>query len=163
MRDKLKKIISRVFLPVFISIVMGAICGHIIYNIYIDKNDVVFSSNIVYVLQTGAFSNYNNMRANSLSNNYVYYEDNGLFKTIIGITHDEDNIAKIKSVYNTDIVVSKYLINDFNLYNKIVEFDNKIKNENNKDIINELMQSMLKKYQDFKNIELVKVEKEDIN
>ena len=154
MKDKIKKMIKKVVLPLFISVLMGGICGHLVYEIYIDNNDVAFSSNIVYVLQTGAYSDYNNMRANSLSNDYIYYEDDGMFKTIIGITQDKDNIDKIKNAYGDDIVVGKYLISDYALYKKIKEFDDRIKKEDDSKRINSLVIAMLKIYQEKKNIEL---------
>lgn len=158
----MKRIIIRLFkrlvLPIFISIIMGGVCGHIIYSIYSDNNEMVFSSNVVYLLQTGAYSDYNNMRINSLSNDYVYYEDDGLYKTIIGITTSKNNIDKIKKAYGSDIVVSKYLINDVNLYNKIKSFDIKISKESNNKKINSLVLSMLKIYKDNSNIELIDIQ-----
>ena len=36
------------------------------------------------------------MKASSLSNNYIYYEDEGKYNTIIAITKNKDNIDKIK-------------------------------------------------------------------
>ena len=157
MKDKFKAFFKRVVVPIFISVLMGAVCGNVVYSIYIDNNEIAFSSNVVYLLQTGAYSNYNNMRTNTLSNDYVYYEDAGMYKTIIGINQDSNNIEKIKKAYGGEIVVNKYLISDINLYNKIKEFDNKLKQEEDKNKINELVISMLKEYEHINNIELTKI------
>lgn len=158
----MKGIIIRLFrklvLPVFVSIVMGCLCGHVIYNIYTDNKTIVFSNNIVYLLQTGVYSDYNNMRVNSVSNDYVYYEEDGFFKTIIGITTNKDNVNKIKKAYGKDIVVNKYLINNLDLYNKIKSFDDKISKESDNKKINDLVISMLNIYKDNLNIELAPVQ-----
>lgn len=158
MKDRIERIFKRIVVPIFLSILVGGVCGHIVYSIYIDSNDVVFSGKTVYVLQTGAYSNYNNMRANSLSNDYIYYEDAGMYKTLIGITQDKDNIDKIKKAYGADIAVSKYLMDDNDLYNEIKLFDNHIKNEQDEKKINDLIISMLEKYHTKKNMQLVKIE-----
>ena len=156
-KNKIKVVLKKIVLPVFVSIMMGGISGSIIYSIYTDNNDVAFSGNTVYLLQTGAYSNYDNMRANSLSNDYIYYEDDGLFKTIIGLTHNLENVEKIRSIYKDDIVVNKYLINNKDLFNQIVEFDDALKKENDTTKISELVVSMLKKYHDISNMQLTKI------
>ena len=157
MKDKLKLFFKKIIIPIFISVLMGAFCGNTVYGIYIDNNEIVFSSNVVYLLQTGAYSNYNNMRTNALSNDYVYYQDAGMYKTIIGITQDSNNIEKIKEAYGGEIVVSKYLISDTKLYNKIKEFDNELKLVEDKNKINELVISMLKEYEHINSIEFTKI------
>ena len=158
MREKLRKILKKVIMPLVISVVFGGVCGNLVYNIYTSDNELAFSSNIIYLLQTGAYSNYDNMRANSLSNDYVYYEDDGMYKTIIGITQDKDNIDRIKKIYGGDIVVKTYSINDTDILDKIKNFDLKIKKEDDDREVHKLVLSMLKTYKDKKNIHLVKID-----
>ena len=158
MKNIVKSFSKKVVLPILISIVVGATCGNVIYDIYNKGNKLTFNNNIVYLLQTGAYSDYNKMRTNSLSYDYAYYEESGMYKTIIGITQDKNNINKIKKAYGDDIVVSKYVINDLNLFNKIKEFDLKLEKEDDSKKINELVLSMLKLYDTKNNIELTKLE-----
>ena len=158
MKDIVNKFSKKVILPILISVLMGTVCGHVVYSIYNKGNKLIFSNNIVYLLQTGAYSNYNNMRTNSLSHNYAYYEDAGMYKTVIGITHDKDNIDKIKSAYGNDIVVSKYIIKDLDLLNKIKNFDLQLEKENDSKKINELVLTMLKLYDTENNVKLTKLE-----
>ena len=73
MVNKLKKIVG----PLFLAVICGAVSGRLVYSIYMENNDFSNLSDIIYLIQVGAYSSYDNMKANTLSNNYVYYEDDG--------------------------------------------------------------------------------------
>ena len=118
MKEKIINQTKKVVIPVFISILCGGICGKIVYNIY-DENDTFLTNSTMYLLQAGAYSSYDNMRANTMGNNYVYYEDDGLYKAIIGITSSYDNIEKIKNAYNGEVIVNEYYLNDIELSSPI--------------------------------------------
>ncbi len=155
MKEKIINQTKKVVIPVFISILCGAVCGKIVYNIYAE-NDTLLDNNTMYLLQAGAYSSYDNMRANTMGNNYVYYEDDGLYKAIIGITSSYDNIEKIKNSYNGEVIVNEYYLNDVELSNKIYELDKKLNKEENTDNIREIINSMLELYKK-ENINLTKV------
>ena len=155
MKEKIINQTKKVLIPVFISILCGAVCGKIVYNIYAE-NDTLLDNNTMYLLQAGAYSSYDNMRANTMGNNYVYYEDDGLYKAIIGITSSYDNIEKIKNSYNGEVIVNEYYLNDVELSNKIYELDKKLNKEENTDNIREIINSMLELYKK-ENINLTKV------
>ena len=155
MKEKIINQTKKVVIPVFISISCGAICGKIVYNIYAE-NDTLLANNTMYLLQAGAYSSYDNMRANTMGNNYVYYEDDGLYKAIIGITSSYDNIEKIKNSYDGEVIVNEYYLNDVELSNKIYELDKKLNKEENTDNIREIINSMLELYKK-ENINLTKV------
>ena len=53
--------------------------------------------------------------------------------------------------------MNKYLINNKDLFNQIVEFDDALKKENDTTKISELVVSMLKKYHDISNMQLTKI------
>ena len=158
MIDILKEKLKKIVLPLFLSIVAGCFCGSIVYNIYTNDNEIAFSSNIIYLLQTGVYSDYDNMRANAVANNYVYYEDDGVYKTIIGITQDKDNVERIKKIFGGEIVVNSYSINDIDMFNKIKDFDLKIKREEDDREVHKMVLSMLKVYKDKKNIQLTRLD-----
>ncbi len=123
MKEKIINQTKKVVIPVFISILCGGICGKIVYNIY-DENDTFLTNSTMYLLQAGAYSSYDNMRANTMGNNYVYYEDDGLYKAIIGITSSYDNIEKIKNAYNGEVIVNEYYLNDIELSSPIFYSNN---------------------------------------
>ena len=155
MKEKIINQTKKVVIPVFISILCGGICGKIVYNIY-DENDTFLTNNTMYLLQAGAYSSYDNMRANTMGNNYVYYEDDGLYKAIIGITSSYDNIEKIKNAYNGEVIVNEYYLNDIELSNKISKLDKELSKEEDSNNIKEIINSMLALYKE-ENINLTKV------
>lgn len=157
MKDKIKTKVKKVVFPIFISVISGSICGHLVYSIYNDKTTLDFKNNLVYLLQAGAYSTYDSMRANTLATNYVYYEDDGLYKTIIGITQDKDNVEKIKDVYGKEILVNQYSINDLELCQKIGEYDKYLSKANDNKEIQEIVIAMLDLYKQDKDIQLSKI------
>lgn len=161
MKEKIINQTKKVVIPVFISILCGGICGKIVYNIY-DENDTFLTNSTMYLLQAGAYSSYDNMRANTMGNNYVYYEDDGLYKAIIGITSSYDNIEKIKNAYNGEVIVNEYYLNDIELSNKISKLDKELSKEEDSNNIKEIINSMLALYKE-ENINLTKGSNEKLN
>lgn len=154
----MKKKLKKVLFPIFLSVVCGGICGRLVYSIYDKKLDEEFGGKTIYLIQSGAYSTYDNMVKNSLLSNYVYYEDDdGLYKSIVGLTEDYDNIEKIKNTYKEKVIISEYYSRDEELNKKIKEYDIKIKKSNNNDEIREIVLEMLKLYKD-RNITLVQIE-----
>ncbi len=138
-------------MPCLLSIICGAICGKLVYGIY----DKELESNIygekIYLIQAGAYSDYDNMVKNTSLNNYVYYKDeDGLFKSIIGLTEDYDNIEKIKNTYSKEVIVSEYYSSDTELNKQIKEFDKKISEATSKEEIQTTVLEMLSLYKDKK-------------
>lgn len=154
MIEKIKIKLRNVFIPIFLSVIIGSICGKVIYNIY--ETDSVINDNLVYLIQSGAYSTYDNMRANTMGS-YVYYESDGLYKTIIGITKDKDNVNKIKDAYGKEVVVNSYYTNQNDFINKIDEYDDKLKKASSNEEVQEIVLELLDLYKDSKNIEISKV------
>ena len=153
----MKEILKKAMIPIFLSIISGFACGKIVYDIYLGDSDLTYDNNLVYLIQSGAYSSYDSMRANTTSYDYIYYEEDDLFKTVIGLTKKEENIEKIKSNYNGDIIITKYYITDNELNSKIIEYDNILSNEKNKDKIKEVIIKMLNLYKGENDIKLIKV------
>ena len=98
--DKMKRKLKKVLMPIFLSVICGSICGRIVYDIYDKELETDMNGEKIYLIQAGAYSTYDNMVNNTSLNNYIYYEDNdGLFKSIIGVTENYDNIEKIIDAY----------------------------------------------------------------
>ena len=78
-----------------------------------------------------------------LSNNYIYYEDEGKYNTIIAITKNKDNIDKIKKTYNKELTIMEYLLKDEEMNNKLEAYDLELtkaqKDEDIKEVINKMI------------------------
>ena len=81
MKNVLKKIFKKTFIPITLSVICGAICGRVVFSIY-ESDNIMAINNSVYLLQAGAYSSYDNMKANTIANNYIYYKDDAHFKRI---------------------------------------------------------------------------------
>ena len=155
---KMKTFIKKVLIPIFLSVICGSICGKLVYNIYDNNITNEIEGKKIYLLQSGAYSTYDNMVKNTLVNNYIYYEDyDGLFKAIIGITENYDNIEKIKNTYGKEIIISEYYSKNKELNNKIKEYDKKISKSENKEEIQSNVLEMLSLYKDNNDKTLVKI------
>ena len=152
-----KKFLNKILVPVIISIVCGFISGKFIYNLYMENNNDILKNNTIYLIESADYQTYDNMRLNSQTNNYIYYQEKGTYKTVVGITKDEDNIKKISQVYNEDLKVSKYYLNDTNLNQKITNNDNLLKEANSNDEIKSIIEETLSLYKENNNIRLTKM------
>ena len=123
----MKRKLIKLFIPIFLSVICGAICGRMVYSIYDKKLDEDINKQTIYLVQAGAYSTYDNMINSTLMSNYVYYEDEGMYKSIIGVTEDYSNIEKIKNTYKETVYVTEYYSLDIELNKKIKEYDNKMK------------------------------------
>lgn len=145
----MKKRIKKVLLPIILSVTCGAICGKLVYSAYNQQLLQDIHGEKIYLIQAGAYSTYDNMVNNTSLNNYVYYEDeDGLFKSIIGITEEKENVEKIKSTYSKEVIVSEYYSKDEELNKKIKEYDQKIGATNNTEEVKAIVLEMLTLYKD---------------
>ena len=140
------------------SVICGGICGKLVYEIYDADIKQEINGKKIYLVQAGAYSSYDNMVDNTLVNNYVYYEDNdGLYKAVVGLTENYDNIEKIKNAYGKNVIISEYYSKDEKLNKKITEYDEKLKNTTNNTEIKNTVLEMLTLYKDKDNQTLVKI------
>lgn len=154
----MKKLLKKVFVPIFLSVICGSVCGKLVYEIYDSDVKKDINGEKIYLIQAGAYSSYDNMVDNTLVNNYVYYEDDdGLYKAIIGITENQNNVEKISNIYGKEVIVTEYYSKDNDLNKKIKEYDQKISNTDNKEDIQNTVLEMLTLYKDNDNKTLVKI------
>ena len=143
----MKKKLYSFFTPILLSVVFGSFCGKIVYDMYDKKIEEDISGKKIYLVQAGAYSSYDNMVKNSMLSNYIYYEDeDGLYKSIIGITLDYDNLDKIKNTYKENVLVREFYSKDIDLNKRIEEYDRKLKNTTNNDEINAIIDKVLELY-----------------
>lgn len=153
----MKSILKKAVVPIFLSILCGSLCGRVVYGIYLSDDKLSFNNNLIYLVQSGAYSSYDNMRANTIGYDYVYYEEDDLYKTVIGVTKNRDNVEKIKKIYGREVIVSEYYSNDSNLNNLLSQYDYNLLNETDDTKIKEIVIEMLNIYKDEDVGKLIKV------
>lgn len=153
MRNKLKKIV----IPIFVAVFCGFLCGRLMFGIYEDKGSDTINSNVIYLLMDTTYESYDEMKVNTISSNYIYYEDEGKYNVVVGMTRNRDNIEKIEKIYNKKLEVSSYLINDEDIINKINEYDDEMFKSNDENRIKDIIKSMIMLYKGKDDIKLVKI------
>jgi len=153
----MKSILKKAMIPIFLSIICGAVCGRLVYKIYLGDTGVAFDGNLIYLIQSGEYSSYDNMRANTIGYDYVYYEEDDLYKTVIGVTKNENNIEKIKNAYEGEVIVNEYYTEDEILNNQLNEYDNLLIRESDSEKKKEIIIDMLNLYKGEDSIKLTKV------
>lgn len=144
-------------MPIALAVFCGFLCGRLMFSIYEEKGTTTLNSNIVYLLEDTTYSNYDDMKANTISTNYIYYEDNGKYNVVVALTKNYDNITKIEKVYNKELKVSKYLINDKGLVTTLEEYDKKLNNSNDNEEIKNIIIDMINIYKDKEDIKMAKI------
>ena len=141
----MKNIIKKVFTPIIMGVILGSICGKIAYKIYSDDLENKFSTKKVYILEYGTY------------NNYIYYIDNNQYKSIVGITKNENNIEKIKKLYNTDLKVKEFYIEEKEINEKQDEFDQKLSNSTKEEDTRKLLDDIINLYKEDNNMRLISI------
>ena len=90
-------------------------------------------------------------------NNYIYYEENGKYNTVIAMTKNRDNIDKIEKAYNKDFKIVEYLLSDDEINNKLDEYDKKIGNTSDNNEIKLLVEELNGIYKGRDDIKMVKI------
>lgn len=144
----IKKLFKAV-LPIFLSVLFGSICGKLIFSNYEGKITKELKGKKVYLIQIGAYSNYDNMVNNTLVNNYIYYQDDdGLYKSVIGITENKNNIEKIKTTYTGDVIINEYYSTNNELNTKLKEYDTLLQSTTDTTEIKQIVKETLELYKD---------------
>ena len=155
--DNMKSKIKKIIMPITLAVFFGFLCGRLMFSIYEEKGTTTLNSNIVYLLEDTTYNNYDDMKANTISANYIYYEDNGKYNVVVALTKNYDNITKIEKVYNKELKVSKYLINDKGLVTTLEEYDKKLNNSNDNEEIKKIIIDMINIYKDKEDIKMAKI------
>lgn len=144
----------KAYVKIFISaIFIGGIFAYFFYKDI--KNDVIAittKKNEISLFQVGVFKNLDNAK-NFQSNfeNSIIYEDNELYRVIIGLSYHEENKIKLESLfiekgityYLKTIKVNEKLIEELENYEVVIIKSNK---EEVMESINKNMLNLLKGY-----------------
>lgn len=143
--------------PLVVSMVFGFISAKLVYRVYGDEVQNKLSSSKLYLIQNGKYLTYDSMREENSGNNYVYYKDEDGYKTIIGITRNENNIDKIKSLYSDNVSVEEYYVSNELLNEKQNEYDMILASANDIYEVKEVVDNILNLYRENDSISLVLV------
>lgn len=83
------------------SIILGSLCGKVLYSNYKNTNSVFASKEKVYVLQEGVYTSLSSLNRNTKDINpkTIVKKDNQYY-VYVGITRDLEKLKKLKKVYN---------------------------------------------------------------
>lgn len=150
----MKKIIKSVLVPLIISTICGYISAKAVYKIYEDSITTRLSSSKIYLLENGEYDNYEDMRENNTSSNFIYYKDNNKYKSIVALTRQEENIKKIKDIYN-NITVEEYYISNNDNVEKQKEYDKILSNTFDEVEIKKIVNNILELYKENDKVNLI--------
>lgn len=153
----MKKKIKQIVVPIFLSVLCGFICGRLMFSIYEEKGKNILELNTIYLLKDNSYNDYDSMKASSLSNNYIYYEDEGKYNTIIAITKNKDNIDKIKKIYNKELTIMEYILKDEEMNNKLEAYDLELTKAQKDEDIKEVINKMINVYKDKEDVKMIKI------
>lgn len=151
------KKIRKIVIPIFVSILCGFVCGRVMFSIYEDKGSDILDSRMVYLLLCDTYNDYESMKASSISNDYIYYEDDGDYNAIVALTKNRDNIDKIKGVYGKELVVMEYLLKDDEMNDRISEYDKELENADTDNDIVGVVSKMIGLYKDKEDVKMIKI------
>ena len=153
----MKKIINSIFLPILLAILLGTILGRYAYKTYKDELYNNLKSSKLYLLENGEYPTIDNMKQENNTNNYIYYKDNDKYKTIIGITNNKDNIDKIKKLYNNNILVKEYYIENNSIDKRQLEYEKVLSTTNDIKELKNAVDNILNLYKNDNNIRLIQL------
>lgn len=153
----MKKKIKQIVVPIFLSVLCGFICGRLMFSIYEEKGKNILELNTIYLLKDNSYNDYDSMKASSLSNNYIYYEDEGKYNTIIAITKNKDNIDKIKKTSNKELTIMEYILKDEEMNNKLEAYDLELTKAQKDEDIKEVINKMINVYKDKEDVKMIKI------
>ena len=151
----MKKIINGFFVPLVVSMIFGFVCGKLVYSVYGDDIGNKLSSSKIYLIENGKYLTYDSMREENNGNNYVYYRDDEGYKTVVGITKNEDNINKIKSLYSDNIKIEEYYISSDLVNDKQNEYDLMLSNTNDVYEVKKVVDNILNLYREEDTIRFI--------
>ena len=151
----MKKFMNGFIIPLVLSVIFGFVCGKLVYSVYNEDIGNRLSSSKIYLVENGEYLTYDMMREENNGNNYVYYKDEEGYKTVVGITKNEDNIDKIKSLYSDSVWIEEYYISSDLVNDKQNEYDIMLSNTDDLYEVKEVVNNILSLYREEDTIKLV--------
>lgn len=93
--------------PIIISILLGGLCGKLVFSQYQMKQEVFNENNTVYFLQQGVYSSEESLNKNTAQlQSKVSVLENGKYYVYIGITKNLENAKKVKKCMKKKDIIS---------------------------------------------------------
>ena len=90
---------KKTFTFMLIAIILGGICGKILFTKYEETTSVFNEKENIYFLQEGVYSSLESLNRNTKDINKVIIKENNKYYAYVGISKTKDGIEKIKDVY----------------------------------------------------------------
>ena len=127
-------------------ILLGIIFAGFLILKYKNKDIDVLSTETVYLLQIGAYQNYENVvKVTKTLPSYVIIEEDGKTKIIVGITKDNNNQEKLKKNYE-NIYIREEQIDNKEFLDYLTKYDYLLNETNNYETIEQINHKILNKY-----------------
>jgi len=129
-----------------LMILLGIIFAGFLILKYKNKDIDVLSTETVYLLQIGAYQNYENVvKVTKTLPSYVIIEEDGKTKIIVGITKDNNNLEKLKKNYE-NIYIREEQIDNKEFLDYLTKYDYLLNETNNYETIEQINHKILNKY-----------------
>lgn len=134
------KINKNVIVIILLGSLIGYLFGSILFHNY-KGIDYVNEDGNIYYLQYGVYTNKESAIENTkkLNNNYILKEMDDKYYVYLGVTENYDLALKLQNYYK-DKNIYTYIRSDYvensETLDKLKEYDNKIKDTNEEEIIN---------------------------
>jgi len=140
--------------PVLCSVCLGFFMGFFLCNQYDTKVEIktIFSqSETFYFLQSGVYSSLESMQQSvGKLTNYIYTEQDGKYYVYVGITSTEENMLKIKGIYEQlgySIYSKQVDVSSKEFSNFVKECDEMLKQTTESEAVLKIEQEILASYE----------------
>lgn len=137
-----------------LALIIGFFLSNFFLRQYKDFNGIKVSGlgENLYFIQFGAFSSLESLEKNTISlQNYVYNKQDDLYYVYVGITKLEENAKKLVNYYKSlgyDVIIKEFEINNKNFIELLVNYDEILKNTDDKAAISSVVNQVLMKYEE---------------
>lgn len=143
---------KKYLLTIIISLLIGFLLSNFMLKQYDDAVAIMPTfkqEETLYLVQQGVYSSLTSMQENTKNiPYYVYTLDNNLYYVYIGMSLDMDNIEKIRKYYdNMETIVKSKTITDESFINTLKMNDEVLKQTEDREVIKETINNVLKKYE----------------
>ncbi len=135
-----------------IAIILGSICGKVLFTKYKDTSLVFNESKKLFFLQEGVYSSNESLDSNTKNiNPKLIIPNKGKYYVYVGITGNINNANKIKNIYKDkgySIYEKSIEVDDIEFINNIEQFDLLIDSASSNDDISTIEEVVLASYED---------------
>lgn len=143
---------NKTIIYVVLAILIGVVLGKNIYEGYakeIENIAIEAENKEVYLIQYGVYSSNDSMIENTKKlKHYFYYEEDGKFYVLIGVTSNKDLQNKIVNAYKIDsnVYMKKISTDNMVFLETLKQYDNLVENTEDTDAIINAEKHVLSKY-----------------